>query len=79
LICFPVSHFYIFVGGGLKSTAKLDADHRAGLATTAEQVKDRAKKSERRLYRRRTPGQHANLLQHLRNFDDSLVSTRLKP
>src|SRR6218665_653842 len=54
-------------------TSTVRTDHRAVLATTGEQVKDRAKKSEKRLYRRRTPGQHTNLLQHLRNFDDSLL------
>src|SRR6218665_3618241 len=68
LMALPGASYHIKV-----ITSTVRTDHRAVLATTGEQVKDRAKKSEKRLYRRRTPGHHAKLLQHLRNFDDSLL------
>jgi len=43
-------------------------DHKAILATPDGEIRDRTKTSSTRTFRRRSPGQHAELLYHLRNF-----------
>jgi len=49
-------------------TSAVRTDHEAILATPGEEIQDRTKTSSTRTFRRRSSGQHAELLYHLRNF-----------
>src|SRR6218665_1716602 len=50
-------------------TSAVRSDHRAILATSEEGVRHRTKTTFQKKFRRRTPGQHASLLQHLAHFE----------
>ena len=50
-------------------TSSVRTDHKAILATMEGGIRDRAKKSCVKLFRRRTPGENASLLLQLRNFE----------
>src|SRR6218665_1496333 len=59
-------------------SSSVRSDHKAVLAT-AFVSSDRSKTSKKKLYRRRTPSQHASLLNDLRSFDDSYLLTESDP
>ena len=46
------------------------SDHKAVLATKGPLPRDRTKSSKRQTFRRRTPGQHARMLQKLSTFNE---------
>src|SRR6218665_2347253 len=74
LMVSPPAPYFITV---INATVK--TDHRAIVATIRGKVCDHTKTAKKRLFRRRTPGQHANLLLDLRNFDDSILLTSSDP
>src|SRR6218665_566451 len=51
-------------------TSAVRSDHKAILATSGTPPRDRTKCQNRRTFRRRTPGQHASMLQMLSAFND---------
>src|SRR6218665_981327 len=59
-------------------SSSVRSDHKAVLAT-AFVSSDRSKTSKKKLYRRRTPSQHASLMNDLRSFDDPYLLTESDP
>src|SRR6218665_856304 len=58
---------------GYQITSSARSDHRAILATSETGVRDRTKASYQKTFRRRTPGQHATLLQQLALFNSGAM------
>src|SRR6218665_2670259 len=72
-----VTKFLIYADGPADSayqikviTSAVRSDHKAILATSGTPPRDRTKCQNRRTFRRRTPGQHASMLQMLSAFND---------
>src|SRR6218665_1086492 len=66
LIASEPDKFYIKV-----VTSPVRTDHKAILATTTKDIRDRAKRSTTKIIRKRSPNQHANHLHDLASFDTS--------
>ena len=60
-------------------TSTVRTDHRAILASVLPPFRNRTKTSKVRTCRQKTPGQHANLLSYLRDFDNRTHSPAKDP
>src|SRR6218665_2368853 len=60
-------------------TSTVQTDHRVILASVQAAPRDRTKTTSQRTFRQKSPGQHADILLHLKDFDDRLQCNVIDP